>query len=52
MINSILERHWRRITLDRVLLTNPSDNSQTLVTDQEEIKAYVNAHFQNVAGGL
>jgi hypothetical protein len=51
MINSILDRHRKRITLDRVLVTNASDNSKTLVTDQEEIKAHVNTHFQQVAGG-
>ena len=51
MINSILERHRRRVTIDRVLITNIDDNSQTLVTDQDEIKVHVNAHFQQVAGG-
>ena len=51
MINSILERHCRRVTIDRVLITNIDDNSQTLVTDQNEIKVHVNAHFQQVAGG-
>src|SRR5205823_11333452 len=51
MINSILERHRRRVTIDRVLVSNNDDNSQTLITDQDEIKVHVNAHFQQVAGG-
>ena len=48
MINSILERHRRRVTIDRVLITNTADNLQTLVTDQDEIKVHVNAHFNKL----
>src|SRR2546430_1075740 len=51
MINSILERKRKRITLDRLLIVNSNDSSQTLITDPEDINKFANSHFQNVARG-
>ena len=39
LISSILERSYRKITVDRLLITDPHTNRMTLLTDPEEIAA-------------
>jgi hypothetical protein len=51
MIDSILSRKRRVITLDRILLRDPLTEETTLITDPEQIKSQTNQHFQTVAGG-
>ena len=47
MINSILERHKKRIVIDRLFVTENGTNK--IVLDADDIKHRVNNHFQNVA---
>ena len=47
MINSILNRHKKKIVINR-LFTNDNDEFN-LVLDEKIIKEKVNDHFQNVA---
>ena len=51
MIDSILSRKRRVITLDRILVQDPLTAETTLITDPEQIKSQTNQHFQTVAGG-
>ena len=51
MIDSILSRKRRVITLDRILFRDPLTDETTLITDSEQIKSHTNQHFQTVAGG-
>jgi exonuclease III/ribonuclease HI len=48
-INSALERHNRRIILDRVLIHKPPAQP-TLFTNEQDIKQAVIDHFQNYVG--
>jgi len=51
MIDSILSRKRRVITLDRILFRDPLTDETTLITDPEQIKSHTNQYFQTVAGG-
>jgi hypothetical protein len=51
MIDSILQRRRRCIVLDRILISDPSSSTQTLVVDPTEICTHTNHHFQTIAGG-
>ncbi|RIA80635.1 hypothetical protein C1645_838354 [Glomus cerebriforme] len=47
MINSILNRQPRRITLDRLIITNDNDTEE-LTLDPSKIEQYTINHFQNL----
>ncbi|CAG8745749.1 5783_t:CDS:2, partial [Rhizophagus irregularis] len=49
MIDSIIEREFKAIVIDKVLTTN-NNGKKILVTDIDKIKEIVNNHFQTVAG--
>ena len=50
MINSIVDREMRTITIDR--LVKEVDNDQFLVTDPQEIMNMTNDHFQKCPGAV
>ena len=47
MINSILERHKKKIVIDRLFVKDNETNR--IILDPWEIKTKVNHHFQNTA---
>jgi hypothetical protein len=51
MINSILDKPYRRIVLDRILIEN-NDHSTVLLTDKEDINSATIKHFQTAAGAV
>ena len=47
MINSILERHRKRIVIDRLFIEN--NQGQQILLNPDQIKDKVNEHFQYTA---
>ena len=46
MLCSILERPWQKISIDRVLIRDPTDTRHTqLIYQPEEVKQAVAQHF-------
>ena len=47
MLNSILEKPWKRITIDKVIVQETTDkNTATLVTEPNEVKIAVDNYYQ------
>jgi len=47
MINSLLDRHKKKIVIDRLFVSN--NNNNYIILDPDEVKNKVNNHFQNAA---
>src|SRR3954468_20519485 len=48
MLSSILEKPYRRIDLNKVLITLP-DGSQHISSDPDTVKSYTKNHFSNIS---
>ncbi|EXX57697.1 hypothetical protein RirG_204730 [Rhizophagus irregularis DAOM 197198w] len=51
MIDNVMDREFKKITIDRVLSTN-SKGEDILIVDEDKIKEKVADHFQNCAGSI
>ncbi|GET02156.1 RNA-directed DNA polymerase from mobile element jockey-like [Rhizophagus clarus] len=52
MINSIMDRKPRTIQLDRLIITNPDTQEQSLTRCPETIASHVNEHFQTLGQSI
>ena len=48
MLSSILEKPYRRIDLNKILITLP-DGSQHMSSDPDTVKSYTKNHFSNIS---
>ncbi|CAG8657412.1 7434_t:CDS:1, partial [Diversispora eburnea] len=47
MINSVLDKSRKSISMDRLIVESENNNTTKIITDEKEIKTTVRNHFQN-----
>src|SRR5437016_5534403 len=48
MLDSILNRKYKRITLDKLIITKDNNDDKEVILDQQDIERYTIDHFQHI----
>ena len=48
MLDSILNREYKRITLDKLIITKDNNDDKEVILDQQDIERYTIDHFQHI----